>query len=562
MANILLLDDSEVASRALQGILARGDHRCVVATNVQDAWKLLHELLLIDLVFAELKLPGENGLHFIQRVRLDPLTKQVPIVAYTAVNHHDVIKKTLSVGVQNYLIKPYSDEAIGQEIAKALANPWRNLHFEEEKSFCKLTGLKPEELAGMRENLRHSLEESIPFFSDCPEVQDRVQTQIKLNGLIEPAETAGVWAVVEYLQYLLAMAESGNWEPFKMAKEQLAYASNLIHCHLHPDYIPDGLMSDQDRRAKEESEERSRWEFADVSRGPVVEASLVAQQVETLLACPAMDNVAAAFLMASDTKTTHLTHLMDLVSKDPSLSAQVLIAANKLERDDMNSLEDPRTAVGLLGNLRLSALAKSLPSIPDRHMRCPPITWAQFWMFLVGVGRLAQYSCTALEFKDIEPNAYTAGLLHDLGKLLLVKLYPFGFPTIVQYADMAGISLQEAEKKFIGCTTQEIGGNFAQAHGLPAVYTNVIRYVNTPAEAPGDRDMVAVVSLARQICLHNHVGYCGDTPKDACPPIEETAAWQVIRERVFPSFNLRAFEAQAHEFCVALKNELSGHARV
>lgn len=560
MANILLLDDSEVASRALQGILARGDHRCVVSASVPDAWKLLHELLLIDLVFVELKLPGENGLHFIQRVRADPLLKQLPIVAYTFVNQHEVIKKTLSVGVQNYLIKPYSDEAIHHEIAKAMANPWRNLHFEEEKSFCKLTGLKPEELAKMREDLRQAIEPIGSFLADCPEIQDLAQTTAKLTPIVEAAEAAGVWMVVEYFQQLLALAEAGNWEPFKHGPEQVAYAERLIHCHLHPEYLPDGLISERERRAKEEAEERSVWEYADVSKGPVVDPATVAQQVEQLPACPAMDNVAAAFLMAADTKTTNLTHLIDLVGKDPSLSAQVLIAANKLERDDLTSIEDPRTAVGLLGNLRLSALAKSLPSIPERHMYYPPITWTQFWMFQVGVGRVAQFACSALEFKDVEPNAYTAGLLHDLGKLILVKLYPFGFPTIVQYSNMAGISLQDAEKKFIGSTTQELGGTFAETHGLPSAYTNVIRYVNTPLEAPADRDLVAVVSLARLACLHNHVGYCGDTPKDACPPIEETAAWQIIRESVFPSFNLRAFEAQAHEFCAKLKQELSGRA--
>lgn len=73
--------------------------------------------------------------------------------------------------------------------------------------------------------------------------------------------------------------------------------------------------------------------------------------------------------------------------------------------------------------------------------------------------------------------------------------------------------------------------------------------------------MVAVVSLARHVCLHNHVGYCGDTPKDHCPPVEETAAWRVLQGKVFPSFDLKSFETQAHAYCHELKQTLSGHAQ-
>ena len=72
---------------------------------------------------------------------------------------------------------------------------------------------------------------------------------------------------------------------------------------------------------------------------------------------------------------------------------------------------------------------------------------------------------------------------------------------------------------------------------------------------------MAVVSVARHVCLHHHVGYCGDTSNDFAAPIEGTAAWGVLRERIFPSFNLRKFEIQAQGFCRDLKAELSGRIK-
>jgi hypothetical protein len=114
----------------------------------------------------------------------------------------------------------------------------------------------------------------------------------------------------------------------------------------------------------------------------------------------------------------------------------------------------------------------------------------------------------------------------------------------------------------MGCTTRDLGVKFAEASGLPTIYANVIRWVEKPDQAERDNDVVAMVSLARHVCLHNRVGYCGDTPGDLSLPLASTPAWRAIQPRIFPSFDLRKFEQQAHSFCNELKQELSGKSRV
>jgi HD-like signal output (HDOD) protein/CheY-like chemotaxis protein len=561
MANILLLDDNEVAERALKGIVVRGGHRCIAVKTTEQAWRAMRELVKIDLVIAELKLPGENALHFIQRLRNDPLLKQTPVVVYTVVTQHEVVKKALSLKIQNYLIKPYSDEAVQGEIAKALANPWRNLLFEEQKSFCATMGLKPDELQKMRDDLRLSLEEEVPFFEACRETQDVQKTNEHLHILIERGQAAGVWGVVEYLEFLEAKAGAGAWPAFATASDDLKYGAQLIYCQLHPEYVPEGLFTEQELQEKQEEKERAVWTQANLAAGPVLPAHIVQQQLDNLGAFPVVDSVAAAFLMAADGKTPSLNHLMDLVSRDPALSAEVLVAANKIEREGMNPIEDPRTAVSLLGNLRLCSLAKASPTVQERHLRVPPFSWPQFWTFQMGVARLAQFTCTYLEFAGLIGTAYTAGLLHDLGKLLLAKLYPLGFSAMMAHSRQHNVTLQEAERKFIQLSAQDMGAYFAEKYGLPPMYCSVIRWVDTPDKANTDVDLVASVALARHLCLQNHLGFCGDTPKDFSPPLEETTAWQILRGRVFPSFNLKNFESQANHLCATLKQELAGRSQ-
>ena len=560
MATILLLDANEVAGRAMPGILARGRHKGLITTTIADAWKALHEQVRVDLVFLELELKGEKGIDFLQRLRADSFLKNIPVVIYTAVNEQAVVRRVLGLKVQNYLIKPYNDEYIFREIAKAATNPWRNLQFEEEKSFCAQMSYKPEDLRAMRAELRESLDKSRPFFEDCVTSRKPEQVHARIDALAERAELCGVWGVVEYLADLKTRAGTGDWSSFKKCDEDLTYAGELIHCHLEPGYVPHTAQTAEEKEAQLESQARAVWMNTDVDkRGPMLSAEEVLLQVAALPACPVMDPVVAAFQMSADKSTSsNLNPINDLVARDPGLLTQVLIAANHLDHDEMTTIDDPRTAVSLLGNQSLAAMAKTLPTIPERHMNIFPITWSNFWMFQVGVASVAQYTAKYLEFEQVAHRAYTAGLLHDIGRLILVKLFPFGAPAMVAYAKEHHLPLHEAEKKYLGCTSREMGERFVRQQGLPGPYCNVIRFAESPEQAAEDIELVGVVALARGLCLHNHVGFCGDTPKDASPSLDQTLAWQVLQPKVFPSFNLQKFEVQVHAFCLELKQNLAG----
>ncbi len=559
MANVLLLDANEVAGRAMQGILARAHHHCIAVTASADAWKVLHDFVRIDVVFLELELKGEKGADFLHRLREDCFLKQVPVVVYTTVGDHETVRRVLQFKVQNYLIKPYNDEYIFREVTKACTTPWRALQFEEEKSFCAQMGYTQDNLRAMRTELADSLEKSINFLESCATSRNPPQVAARIDTLSEKAETCGVWGVVEYMALLKDKATQNDWTYFKRCHEELTYARELILLHLDPKHVTAGSMTEEDKVAQQESEARNLWMQADVDKsGPMISGEEVLLQVETLPACPTIDSVAAVFQMTAERTTTNLTQINDLVAKDPALVTQVLIAANHLQHDEMTVIDDPRTAVGLLGNLKLSALGKTLPLIPARHLHVPPISWVQFWMFQVGVARLAEFTAKYLEFELIAGRAYTAGLLHDIGKLVLLKLCPFGFPAMVHYAKEHKLPLHAAERKYVGCTTREIGERFALKQGLPTAFCHVIRWAEEPQLAGDDLELVGVVSLARDLCLYNHVGFCGDTVKDTAPSLDETAAWQVLRPRVFPSFNLKKFESEAFALCMELRQSLAG----
>jgi HD-like signal output (HDOD) protein/ActR/RegA family two-component response regulator len=558
MAYILLLDENEVAGRAMQGILARGDHSCIIAANTEDAWRILREGVIIDLVFVELKLAKGDGIAFLQRVRDDWFWKNLPVVIYTYDTDAKQVRKALGLRVQNYLVKPYNDQHVHAEIAKARLNPWRTQLFEEPKSFCAQMGLTPDTLGKMRRQVMVAFTEAAKVYPGWATQRENTELFAQIDALVHDAEAAGIWAGVDYLQNLRAQAEVDNWDAFKNSADYFNYAARLIFCQLNPAHVPDCLVTDKDREEVREATERARWSHIDVdANGPIITAAEIEKEVLALPSWPVIDTAAAGFQMAADGRAASMTAVMELVSIDPGLCAQVLTAANKVEHDDMTVIEDPKAAVTMLGEIKLNKLAKALPLAYERHLNQTSLTWASYWMFLVSVAKMSEFICRYLEFTYLSGSAFTAGLMHDLGKLVLLRLHPFGFQAILRYAQEKRLPLHRAEKLHIDCTSRDLGVKFAEATGLPPLYTNVIRWVEQPNLATEHTELVAMVSLARHVALHNRLGHCGDTPGDSSPPIANTPAWRALQPSLFPSFDLKKFEAQAHAYCIELRKELS-----
>ncbi len=563
MARILLLDPDERARRALHGILARGNHHLVGLKQVSDAWEFIRRNPGIDMVFTELVIGPAHGLEFVQRLKNDCLLKLLPVVIYTGNGDRTVVKRAIDLRVQNFLIKPYHDDAVFAEIDKAAANPWRDRFFEEEKSFCKLMGLTPEQLHGQLDLVqqavtaaRGALEKAAAMHS-LPHLLDAV------NPLHQSAEAAGAWGLVECLDQMAGHAGEDRWSAFESDLEAVDFAGRMIHARLNPEHAGVEFLGQDESDAQAYRAERETWQAAlAAGRTPVVPWEQIQREVLALRGCPVIDSAAADFQMAANGHPSCINPLMDLVARDPGLSAQMLAAANRAHpaTEAFNRIEDARLAVGQLGEILLETEARGLLIADERAFNlAPAFTWPWFWTFQRGVARVAQLICKDLEFYSLEPIARTGGQLHDIGKLILAHLHPGGFQAVLEHARVERRPLSEVEQRCFGGTTAEIGGLFATHQNLSPRLANVMRWLHQPERAGEDKVLVAIVSLARELCRHNQVGTSGDPMREHPLPLEETPEWQILREGLYPSFDLRKFELQVHAYCGQLRNEFSGH---
>jgi len=105
MTKILLVEDNEKNMKLLRDVLTAKGYRVLEATSGEEAV----ELTLADepqLVLMDVQLPGIDGVEALRRVRADPRTTGVPVLALTAQAMDGDRERFLAAGFDGYLSKP------------------------------------------------------------------------------------------------------------------------------------------------------------------------------------------------------------------------------------------------------------------------------------------------------------------------------------------------------------------------------------------------------------------------------------------------------------------------
>lgn len=108
--------------------------------------------------------------------------------------------------------------------------------------------------------------------------------------------------------------------------------------------------------------------------------------------------------------------------------------------------------------------------------------------------------------------AYTAGLLHDVGKLALAYVAPEAFPGLREFQAREQCAWREAEHRLFGYDHCDVGGELMDAWTFPENLVDVVRFYTRPRlAAPANQPLVAHVHAAKHIalCIGTGVGEDG-----------------------------------------------------
>lgn len=112
-SRILVIEDELTSLRRLAEIL-RQEHELIIATNVTDAIKLVHEKP--DLVLLDLYLGDTSGLEVLNTMKADPELQDIPVLCVTSSTESEDIEEAFHFGAIDYITKPYNEVILRSKV--------------------------------------------------------------------------------------------------------------------------------------------------------------------------------------------------------------------------------------------------------------------------------------------------------------------------------------------------------------------------------------------------------------------------------------------------------------
>lgn len=116
---VLVVEDTPDARDFFVECLVRGGFRCVSAGDGVEAVRLAGEMLPA-LVLMDMSLPHMDGWEAVRRLKADPRTRAIPVIAVTAFALDYAERDALAAGCDDYLVKPCTPDRLVGAVSKAL----------------------------------------------------------------------------------------------------------------------------------------------------------------------------------------------------------------------------------------------------------------------------------------------------------------------------------------------------------------------------------------------------------------------------------------------------------
>ena len=199
--------------------------------------------------------------------------------------------------------------------------------------------------------------------------------------------------------------------------------------------------------------------------------------------------------------------VVDLVTFDPALTAKILQVCNSAVYAGVTQVADLHEALLRIGFTEVFRIVASV--IGEQALSAAQSGYG------IGRGELWEHSAVAAvaaqivaEDRGLDPQqAFTAGLLHDIGKIVLTKALEGSYEKIIEETEVNQGSLIEAEKAVLGVDHAEVGGRLLAQWKFPEALVESVTYHHDPNSAPSYPQLAACVYLANMIAAFTGHGF-------------------------------------------------------
>lgn len=258
-----------------------------------------------------------------------------------------------------------------------------------------------------------------------------------------------------------------------------------------------------------------------------VESSELRELILNTRDLPAMPHVASKALALASSPDTTAQRLQQVIADDQAMAAHILKVANSALYACSRNIRTLSEAVVMLGfntirSLVVTSAAQNMYVSENRTMGLKErLLWEHSIGCAIGCRILVQ-----ARHPMLAEEAFLAGLMHDIGKLVLDRYAGDKFDEVVQMVYNDGQHFSDVEKELLGFDHAEVGALLVNKWKLSPQLEEAIRFHHSPEHFTEDRLILCYLDMANNLCKREGIGFV-EGPELDLPALKSNSVLQL-----------------------------------
>ncbi len=255
-------------------------------------------------------------------------------------------------------------------------------------------------------------------------------------------------------------------------------------------------------------------------------SSKIKKITESIISLPTLPTVVTKMIQLVDNPKTSASSLARLIYTDQALTARILKLANSAYYGFPREISTVNMAIVVLGfnTVKEMGLSLSVFEFFKDGTGDSVFDISRFWEHSLGCGSASRMLARRLNY-HLTGEAFVAGLLHDIGKIILRQYLPKEFLVVIDRVNQQKADLDLVEMEIVGATHAQIGAWLAEKWNLPRIIVDAIAYHHAPWDAKEDQILVSIVSVGNYLCHLSQIGNSGRLD----PKKPDAKIWDIFR---------------------------------
>lgn len=228
--------------------------------------------------------------------------------------------------------------------------------------------------------------------------------------------------------------------------------------------------------------------------------------IERIEQIPTLPHVVSRILEMSNDPDVRVELLADAILKDKALTARMIRMVNSAFWGIQRQVASIREAIVYLGLQQIRNIVLTTSLFNTFRSRNPSFRITAIWEHGLGCAMISRSIAEIIGYADSE-KAYLAGLLHDIGEVVLSQFCVEEFHRVIDLVHEEGLPFYEAERRVMAINHTDFASWFREQWKFSDDLTEVIATHHTPEAATIDPPLVSIVVLGDLFCRVRGLDY-------------------------------------------------------